>query len=108
MPYFAFSPEGLALVAAMHCGGLTPTCNLGSHTCVCVASGAETCDGLDNDCNGTIDDGFNVGAACSVGVGVCQANGTLQCNLMGTASCSAVPGMPCDCAIGDWPGCQRW
>src|SRR5258706_711419 len=29
-------------------------------TCACVASGAEVCDGRDNDCNGLIDDGLTV------------------------------------------------
>jgi hypothetical protein len=33
----------------------------------CVPTGPETCNGLDDDCNDTIDDGFGVGDACDSG-----------------------------------------
>ncbi len=39
---------------------------------------SEVCDGADNDCVGGIDNGFNIGAACT-GSGVCGA-GTVECN----------------------------
>jgi uncharacterized repeat protein (TIGR01451 family)/MYXO-CTERM domain-containing protein len=76
------------------CPALTPTCNPASNTCVCVPSGAEVCDGADNDCNGTIDDGFNVGMACSVGLGVCNAAGVITCDGTGGSACNATPGTP--------------
>lgn len=48
------------------CPGLRPTCDVATNTCSCVPSGAEVCDGKDNDCDGTIDEGFpNVCSACS-------------------------------------------
>jgi hypothetical protein len=59
-----------------------------------VWSGAlEICDSLDNDCDGTPDDGFGVGASCTVGTGACRAEGTMQCtsDAVGTR-CDAVPG----------------
>ena len=46
----------------------------------CVVSGIEVCDGVDNDCNGAIDDGTlpNTGVACSDDVGECVP-GTTEC-----------------------------
>jgi uncharacterized repeat protein (TIGR01451 family)/MYXO-CTERM domain-containing protein len=76
------------------CPPVTPTCAPATNTCVCVPSGAEVCDGKDNDCNGTVDDGFSVGTPCSAGVGACFASGAIACNVMGTSSCSAVAGSP--------------
>ena len=56
---------------------------------------AELCDGLDNDCDGDVDEDFNLGAACTAGAGECLVNGTLVCSPDGTASeCSAVAGTP--------------
>lgn len=54
---------------------------------------SEECDGLDNNGNGSIDDGFDVGTICSVGVGVCATNGKKVCtaNKNGT-ECSATAG----------------
>ena len=40
--------------------------------------GVEICDGKDNDCNGSIDDGI-APAATACGVGACGATGTLSC-----------------------------
>ncbi|MGH8008887.1 MAG: MopE-related protein, partial [Candidatus Binatia bacterium] len=55
----------------------------------------EVCDGIDNDCDGAADDGFNVGAACSVGVGACQNTGTFVCTANGQGTeCNAIPGSP--------------
>ena len=46
----------------------------------CVATGSEICDGLDNDCNGAIDDGVlpQVGDACGSSVGVCRSQSRLR------------------------------
>jgi len=56
----------------------------------CVPSGAEVCDGLDNDCNGQVDDGNpGGGAACETGLlGQCSA-GALAC-IGGAVVCDPV------------------
>ena len=68
----------------------------------------ETCDGLDNDCDGAADDGFNVGQACTSGTGACLAAGIVTCDGAGGATCNAVPGTPsaetCDGADNDCDG----
>ena len=54
----------------------------------------EVCDGVDNDCDGAIDNGFDLGSVCEVGEGACAALGVLVCDAQGAASCSAVAGAP--------------
>ena len=93
--------DGLSLGAA---------CTVGIGTCAargvlaCAANGgvacsaqagrptAEVCDNLDNDCDGQIDDGLSLGAACNVGVGACRRAGALVCGVAGAVTCDAVPG----------------
>jgi len=84
-----------------HCSGPTPTCHAATNTCICVPTGAEICDGIDNDCNGSIDDGFDVGEACTVGTGVCQVTGQIECGGAGNAICNAVAGQPSREICGD-------
>lgn len=60
---------------------------------------AELCDGVDNNCDGTTDEGFDVGAACTSGSGNCQGTGIYECAPDGTVVCSGVAvGLPemCD------------
>ncbi len=53
----------------------------------------ELCNAVDDDCSGSADEGFAVGASCSAGSGVCQADGVLACSPDGSATvCSAIPG----------------
>ncbi|MBX3250310.1 MAG: VWA domain-containing protein [Myxococcales bacterium] len=65
--------------AGAPCGDDTGECQSGTTACtggvlVCeggVGPSAEICDGLDNDCNGVVDDGLDVGAPCGTDVGEC-------------------------------------
>ena len=43
----------------------------------------EACDGLDNNCDGTTDEGFGANQPCTVGQGVCAANGFTVCSANG-------------------------
>jgi hypothetical protein len=55
----------------------------------------ETCNGLDDDCNLLIDDGFPIGDTCVVGIGACERSGALVCTTDGLATeCDVVPGQP--------------
>ncbi|MCA9546784.1 MAG: hypothetical protein KC613_20400, partial [Myxococcales bacterium] len=60
------------------------------------APAAEICNGLDDDCNGTVDDGFDIGAPClSGGLGECRRMGVKVCNAGGGgAVCDAQPAAP--------------
>ena len=62
----------------------TKVCDTQAQLLVCDAQPGqptpETCDGLDNDCDGVVDNVSGLGAACSVGVGECQSAGVQVCD----------------------------
>jgi len=77
---------------------------LGSNAVCSAVAGdpsAETCNGVDDDCNGTVDEGFPVGDPCSVGVGACADTGLMACDDQGGVECTAVEGQPSAETCGD-------
>jgi len=74
-------------------------CSQGSQTCEgefygeCVGAllpTNEVCDDLDNDCDGQVDEGFDVGGRCGDGTGGCAAQGTWRCTPTGDVECNVV------------------
>jgi len=75
------------------CRNVTVVCKNGVWPNTCpgaVYPTVEICDGLDNDCDGVKDNGFNIGTVCQ-GVGECGA-GKLECASAKTTICSTMPG----------------
>ncbi len=73
---------------------LVPGCE---YQCTPTGGGVETCDGVDNDCDGAVDDGNpGGGTACGTNTGECTA-GTFQCS-NGVLFCvGAIGGTPETC-----------
>jgi hypothetical protein len=56
----------------------------------------ETCNSLDDDCDGTVDEGYpDLGELCTAGIGACLRYGSRRCNASGTGTeCGATAGSP--------------
>ncbi len=97
-------PGAGACVTATRTGAWRAAPCSASHPFVCERtpacldpSGAlpERCNGVDDDCDGAVDDGHGVGAPCQVGVGGCRRDGQLTCDASGAGvACDAVAGAP--------------
>ncbi len=94
------NPEaGQACTSALPglCAPGTTNCNMGTKECipnVTAGSLSEVCDGVDQDCDGVVDNGFNVGQACLEGDGQCLAAGVFVCDGPSATTCNAMPGPP--------------
>ncbi|MBI2343876.1 MAG: hypothetical protein HYV02_06065 [Deltaproteobacteria bacterium] len=76
------------------CAGKKICKNGGWSVCIAPPPVAEACDGVDNDCDGASDEGFNVGEVCTnSGNMQCYAQGILQCAPNGEVTCNTAPVM---------------
>ncbi|MCA9601306.1 MAG: hypothetical protein KC417_04750, partial [Myxococcales bacterium] len=67
------NPDGGGACGVTGCAVGTYQCQNGSLKCVSNASGgSELCNGQDDDCDGMIDEGLNVGGACGKSTGDCS------------------------------------
>jgi hypothetical protein len=79
-----------------------------------IFGGQEICDGVDNDCNGFVDDGFPLGQFCEDGISDCRQTGVLVCDPDDATrtTCSAValdpaePGGESSCQGGSDEDCD--
>ncbi|MBN2693072.1 VCBS repeat-containing protein [bacterium] len=54
----------------------------------------ELCNGVDDDCDGIIDNGFQMNESCFIGIGACRREGIYKCDENGNQICDAVVGEP--------------
>ena len=59
-----------------------------------VAPGVETCNSIDDDCDGAVDEGFMLGGVCAAGVGACRREAEVECTAEGDVGCAAIAGEP--------------
>jgi hypothetical protein len=82
------------------CAAGTTSCVAGTVTCVgTIAPGTQTeiCDTVDNDCDGSTNEGFTgLGNTCTNGQGICARPGVIVCasNTSAAPVCNAVAGSP--------------
>ena len=84
VPTCAIPPLGTTPVCGFTCkAGFHDLDGLAANGCeygICFNSGVEVCDGLDNDCDGVIDDNLGAAPAICPTQGACKTGSTVQCD----------------------------
>ena len=73
-------------------------CNDGGEACSAspLEPGEETCNDIDDDCDGETDEDFELGTPCEIGEGACRVGSTIVCADDGTATCDGIARSPTD------------
>jgi len=90
--HYVSTPIGCGMGVCNRTGFLICDNGLEKNTCVPGNPGTEVCDGVDNNCDGNIDEGY-VPTPTTCGVGVCVASGELICS-NGNETNTCTPGEP--------------
>ena len=71
--------------------------------CDVIGVSLEICDGLDNNCDGQTDEGYELGGQCWKGQGACRAEGEYVCDQADRTNiaCNALEGTPIDEVCGN-------
>ncbi|MCA9540141.1 MAG: hypothetical protein KC620_14685 [Myxococcales bacterium] len=83
--------------AVGRCAEGTRDCDHGRYgECMAPAERVETCDGTDDDCDGQVDEGFDVGIGCLGRRDACEFNSVRSCAPDGRSTICAPPEETCD------------
>ena len=110
--------EDFPLKSAACDGTDSDQCKNGTYTCKSNGSGVECvnespqnivekCNGADDDCDGQTDEGFDVGAACTMGTGTCAAAAVKVCKPDGSTTICQGNGKPSGAACDDSNDCTK-
>jgi putative metal-binding protein len=86
------APTTCGIGACTSTGVTTCTAGVPGNTCTPGTPSSEVCNGLDDNCNGTVDEGTS-GAPTTCGVGACTSIGMTTCTA-GTPGDTCTPGTP--------------
>jgi hypothetical protein len=96
--YSCLGPGKPCTVGVGYCQANGTTICDGSGQTICDAlpkePQTEVCNGIDDDCDGQVDDNTGFGDACEVGVGACHVTGSMICDGAGGTICDALPKEP--------------
>jgi len=85
--------QGVCAVRQLGCMGGRPAVEPSLNTLPNYLAMDTLCDGLDNDCDGRVDEQVPVGPVCFLGLGVCRVPGTMSC-VGGAMACLGPLGEP--------------